>query len=50
MPATRATEEMLLKNCELFQAQLAERVANWRINVGVIALSARAKHNSEEET
>jgi hypothetical protein len=50
MPATRATEEMLLKNCELFQAQLAERVANWRINVGVAALSARAKHNSEEET
>ena len=50
MPASRAAEEVLLKNSELFQAQLAERVANWRINVGVAALSARAKHKSEEET
>jgi hypothetical protein len=50
MPASRAAEEVLLKNSELFQAQLAERVANWRINVGVAALGQRANHKSEEET
>ena len=50
MPASRAAEEMLLKNSELFQTQLAERVANWRINVGVVALGQRANHKSEEET
>jgi hypothetical protein len=50
IPASRAAEEMLLRNCELFQAQLAERVANWRINVGVAALERRANHKSEEET
>ena len=50
VPASRVAEEMLLKNSELFQAQLAERVANWRINVGVAALSARVSHKLEEET
>ena len=50
IPASRAAEEMLIRNCELFQAQLAERVANWRINVGVAALERRANHKSEEET
>lgn len=50
-PASRAAEEMLLKHHESFQAHLAERVVNWRINVGVAALSPRhvGNYRTEEE-
>lgn len=51
-PASRAAEETLLRHHESFQAHLAERVVNWRINVGVAALGPRhtGNYRSEEES
>lgn len=41
-PASRTAEGIFMKNQEIFELQLAQRVANWRINVGVSAWSARS--------
>lgn len=50
-PATRAAEETLLRHQESFQNHLAERVANWRVNVGVSqwGASPRSQYFQEDE-
>jgi hypothetical protein len=41
-PGSKIAEEIFVKNQETFQLQLSERVATWRINVGVAAWSERS--------
>lgn len=49
-PASKIAEEIFVKHQEAFQSQLAERVVNWRINVGVVAWGTRSvgSRNSED--
>ena len=49
-PASKIAEEIFVKHQESFQSQLAERVVNWRINVGVVAWGTRSvgSRNSED--
>lgn len=49
MPASKIAEGIFVKNQEIFQMQLAERVANWRINVGVAAWNARSVNSGNLE-
>ncbi len=47
-PATQAVAQLLEKHLETFQTHLAERVANWRISVGVTAWDPKPRFGRME--
>ncbi len=47
-PATQAVAHLLEKHLETFQTHLAERVANWRISVGVTAWDPKPRFGRME--